>query len=76
MSSTIFWLFGGLIWLVFSLVVGDMASKRKMGMSGGIFISLFLSPVVAYIVILLTKDEQTDEFEKVMIKQFKKDSKE
>lgn len=41
-------------WVVFSLIVGVIASDRSIGFWGGFLLSLFLSPIIGIIVTLLS----------------------
>lgn len=48
------------LWFIFSLIVGAMGSSTKLGFWGGFLISLFLSPVVGFIIIMVSgSNEET-----------------
>lgn len=43
-----------IFWLIFSFVVGLVASDRKLGFGGGLLLSLLLSPIIGFIVAVLS----------------------
>ena len=51
-------------WILFAAVIAGMGNKRLIGPIIPFFVSIFLSPIVGLIVVLISKDRQTDRFEK------------
>jgi hypothetical protein len=51
-------------YLVFCILVGLCGSQRRMGFTGTFLLSLFLTPVVALIVLLLTGPSRRVELER------------
>jgi hypothetical protein len=49
-----------ILYVVFCILVGLCGSQRRMGFIGTFIISLFLTPVVVLIVLLLTGPSQRD----------------
>ena len=45
-----------IIWIALCIVLGVAGSKRKIGGAGAFFISLFLSPLIGLIVVLVSDD--------------------
>jgi hypothetical protein len=45
-------------WLVFAVVVGLISSSRGKGFAGSFLLSLFLSPIIGLLIVLLTGDGQ------------------
>ena len=48
-----------LAWIFFSLVVGAIGADRTIGFWGSFFISLLLSPVIGFIIVLFYKSNAT-----------------
>jgi len=42
-------------WIIFSIIVGALGNGRKIGFVGAFFLSLLLSPVIGFIITLLSK---------------------
>jgi len=51
-------------YLVFSLLVGLCGSQRRMGFTGTFLLSLFVTPVIALIVLLITGPSRRAEMER------------
>lgn len=45
-------------WIILSFVVGAIGSSRTIGFGGAFFASLFLSPVIGFILVLTSKDKE------------------
>lgn len=58
-----------IVWLVFCCLVGAMGSGRSIGFTASFFISLLLSPLIGFIIVLFSKTETQEKLEKVIIKQ-------
>lgn len=58
-----------IIWLVFCTLVGAMGSGRSIGFAASFFISLLLSPLIGFVVVLCSKTETQEKLEKVIINQ-------
>jgi hypothetical protein len=43
-----------IVWVVFALIVGMMGSDKKIGFWGAFIISLILSPVVGFIIVMVS----------------------
>ena len=52
------------VYLIFSVLVGLCGSPRRMGFTGTFILSLFVTPVVALIVLLLTGPSRRVELER------------
>jgi FtsH-binding integral membrane protein len=52
------------VYLIFSVLVGLCGSQRRMGFTGTFILSLFVTPVVALIVLLLTGPSRRVELER------------
>lgn len=57
----IFW------WLVLSIVIGIIGSYRKIGGFWSFLISILLSPIVGFIVVLFSKSKKQEEYEKKLL---------
>jgi len=57
------------LWLIFSIIVAVIGSNRKIGGFLAFLISIFLSPLIGLIVVLFSKDKQTDMLENQMLQQ-------
>ena len=51
-------------YLVFCILVGLCGSQRRMGFTGTFFLSLFVTPLVALIVLLITGPSRRVELER------------
>lgn len=58
-----------IIWLVFCTLVGAMGSGRSIGFTASFFISIFLSPLIGFIVVLCSKTETQEKLENVILNQ-------
>ncbi|MDI3319144.1 hypothetical protein [Pinibacter soli] len=56
-----------IIWIALSFIIAFFGSNKKIGFLGSLLISLLLSPIVGFIVTLLSKDLQTDKAEKLLL---------
>ena len=59
-------------WLVFSFLVAFFGGNRKIGFTGALILSLIFSPLIGLVFVLLSKDRQTDAYEKAVLKQMQK----
>jgi hypothetical protein len=51
-----------LLWLVFAAVVGLMAKQRGRSMGGWLTISIFISPLLGFALLMMLKDLAAEEF--------------
>jgi len=51
-------------YLVFSILVGLCGSQRRMGFTGTFLLSLFVTPVIALIVLLITGPSRSVQMER------------
>jgi len=49
---------GGFFWLLFCIVVGTFASNRGRSGLGWFFLSLFISPLTSFIILLIIRNNQ------------------
>ncbi len=56
-------------WLFFCIIVGVIASKRKLGFFGGFILSLILSPLIGFIFAILSPNLADIEFKEKMLAQ-------
>lgn len=51
-----------LLWVLFSFIVGFLGHGRKIGFAAALLISIILSPLIGFIIVLLsgTKEDLTD----------------
>jgi len=54
-------------WIILSIVLGVMGSDRTCGFAGGFFGSLILSPLVGFLIVILSTKKSTLEFQKKML---------
>lgn len=54
-------------WIVLALLVGALGSNRKIGFAVAFFLSIVLSPLIGFIITIVSKDKQTDQYERMMI---------
>lgn len=47
-----------LFWVIFSLIVGIAGSDTSMGFLGSFFLSLLLSPIIGFIIVLILPSEK------------------
>jgi len=59
-------------WLIFSIVVAALGSKRKIGFAGAFFLSLLLSPLIGLIITLTSKSIETEKYETEILETQKK----
>lgn len=43
-------------WIIFSVLIGFFAKEKKIGFLGGLMLSLLLSPLVGFIIVLVSAD--------------------
>jgi hypothetical protein len=55
-------------WLILSMVMGMIGDSKTIGFWSSFLLSLILSPVIGAFAILVSKDKQTDIFEKEVLK--------
>jgi hypothetical protein len=56
-----------LCWLGLSFIAGYIGSDRKIGFWGGFLLSIFLSPLIGFIVVALSKVSQQEEYEEEIL---------
>jgi Short C-terminal domain len=49
-----------LLWIIFSVVIGYVGSKRKIGFFSAFLVSLLLSPIIGLLVTLVSKDIENE----------------
>lgn len=54
-------------WIILSIVVGSVGSSRRIGFFVAFLVSLFLSPLIGFIVVALSKSNSTIAYEKQML---------
>lgn len=54
-------------WFILSLIVAILGSSRKIGFGGALFVSVFLSPLIGFIVVLCSQRNSTIEFQKRLL---------
>ncbi|MDY0144191.1 MAG: SHOCT domain-containing protein [Candidatus Izemoplasmatales bacterium] len=59
-------------WIIFSIVIGALGSKRKIGFAGAFFLSLILSPLIGLIITLTSKLIETEKYETEILETQKK----
>lgn len=64
-----------ILWIILTMVVTAIGDKRKIGSLGAFFISLFLSPLIGFLVVLSSKRKDTEEFEKALLAKASTDKK-
>jgi len=52
-----------MVWIVISVIVGTFGQKRQIGFGGAFFASLFLSPILAMLFILASKELTEEELQ-------------
>ncbi len=57
----IFW------WIILSIVIGIIGSYRKIGGFWAFVISILLSPIIGFIVVLFSKSKKQEEYEKKLL---------
>lgn len=57
------------LWLCFAAIVGAIATDKAMGFWGGFLWSVFLSPLIGLIIVLLSKSKTQQAIEVGMINQ-------
>jgi hypothetical protein len=55
-------------WIVLSIVIGIIGSYRKIDGARAFLISLLLSPIIGFIVVLSSKSKKEEEYEKKLLK--------
>lgn len=68
-----------LFWIVFSVIVAILGSSRRIGFGAALFVSILLSPVIGFIVVICSQRKSNIEFQKRMLaatesKSYKKNS--
>ncbi len=58
-----------LVWFFGSIFVAMLGMGRKIGGFVAFIVSIVFSPVIGLIAVLLSKDKQTDQLEKAMLKE-------
>ena len=43
-----------IVWIILSILIGNMGDKRQIGYWAGVLTSLFFSPIIGYIVVSLS----------------------
>ncbi|MUP46558.1 SHOCT domain-containing protein [Gramella sp. BOM4] len=57
-----------IFWLIFSLVVGFIGSNRKIGFWAAFLLSLLLSPLLGLIIALVSKSNDSYDYENKVLK--------
>ena len=52
-----------IVWFVLSLILGVVGSDRKIGFFGAFAASLFLSPLIGFIITLASKTKDAEQYE-------------
>jgi tetratricopeptide (TPR) repeat protein len=47
-------------WFIFSIIIGAIGEKRKIGFAGGFFLSLLLSPLIGLIIVLVSEKKEVN----------------
>lgn len=56
-----------MIWIVLSVIVGTIGADRKIGFWGGFFLSILLSPLIGFIITILSKSLDKEKLEQEML---------
>jgi hypothetical protein len=56
-----------LCWIGLSFLAGYIGSERKIGFWGGFLLSIFLSPLIGFIVVALSKVRMEEEYEEEIL---------
>lgn len=56
-----------MIWVVVSVIVGVISADKKIGFLGGFMLSIVLSPLIGFIVVLLSKSLEQENREKELL---------
>lgn len=54
-------------WIILAFLVGAMGANKHIGFGGAFIISLLLSPIIGFICVAVSKDNQTDKVEKSIL---------
>jgi hypothetical protein len=55
------------LWVFFAAIVGFIATDKAMGFWGGFLLSLLLSPLIGFIIVVVSKSKQTHIMEQRVI---------
>ncbi|SFT75488.1 hypothetical protein SAMN05216474_2182 [Lishizhenia tianjinensis] len=61
-------------WFILCLIVGAIGKSRRIGFWGSFLLSLFLSPLIGFIVALVSQRKSDRDFQKAILDNNKKDS--
>lgn len=56
-----------LLWIILSLIVGAIGTGKSIGFAGGFFLSLILSPVIGFIITIVSKDKEDEQYKQAML---------
>jgi hypothetical protein len=56
-------------WIIFSFILGFIGSSRTAGFWGTFLVSLILSPLVGFVILLFSKNIQDEEYKANVLKQ-------
>jgi hypothetical protein len=59
-----FWLF---CWLILSFIVGSLGKNREIGFAASFIISIFVSPLIGFIIVIGSKRKSDAEFQKKIL---------
>ncbi len=57
-----------IFWIILSVFVGMLGSGRNIGFAGAFFISLLLSPIIGFIVTIISKDKDDEKHKDAVLK--------
>ncbi|BDC98876.1 hypothetical protein [Persicobacter psychrovividus] len=53
-------------WIVLSIIVGMLATDRTVGFWGGFLLSLILSPLIGFIITILSSEKEDIQYQKIL----------
>jgi len=59
------------VWVILSIVIGAIGSSRKIGFGGAFAASLLLSPLIGFIITIVSKDKEQEKMQNEMLRQQK-----
>ena len=64
-TAYVIWI--AIIWIGGSIMVAASGSERKIGFLIPLVVSLIMSPIIGFLMVLCDKDKQTDAVEKALL---------